>query len=246
MKPYYNVRELMMLDLSTIASINLDQVAPRTVTPAVVTHFLRAAKAYWKHDGDISRPHAELTSGKCSDGFVDVLRLLRYTPVCQLFGRELALELYFLDKNHSRHQQAEWVVGSDHAGATISYSVAQRLKAIHDFTEKADAGRKKIQLWKRHEIPDGQAVLQVEELITTLSTLEAVRKGIRRGNSAPVEFVDAILTVVNRSGELNFEGSPILSLVEYNINVWEPDACPLCAQGSPRIKPKQNWEALTG
>lgn len=243
---YYSISDLMKLDMEEIAVINSDRVAGGTVTPAVVTHFLTAAEAYWKHDGDISKPHAELTSGKCSDGFVDVLRLLVHTPVCHLFGRELSSRLSFMGDKHERWNRTKWVIGSDHAGATISYAVAQQMKVKHGFTEKADRDGKKIQNWKRHEIQDGQAVLQVEELITTMATVDAVRCGVRSGNTAEVEFVDAILTVVNRSGETHYEGSPIISLVNYQINVWEPDKCPLCAQGSPRVKPKHNWDTLTG
>ncbi len=241
----YSVPELLALNMDVIARIRPERVAPRTVKPEVVMHFLRQAESLWMHDGDMSRPHAELTSGKCSDGFINVMGLLRYVPVCELLARELVYGLLFCDYSHERYDSAEWVIGSDHAGATISYAVARRLFAQHEFTEKADRNGQKIQLWKRHQIPAGQAVLQVEELITTAATLIAVRNGIKAGNNAPVEFVNAILTVVNRSGETQFEGSPIISLVDFDIHVWEPDQCPLCAAGSPRLKPKKNWAALT-
>jgi len=237
--------DLLALDMSAIAKLDLHRVAPNTVTPEVVTHFFRQAEAYWQHDGDLSKPHAELTSGNCSDGFVDVLRLLRYTPVCELFARELVYALLFHGNDHSTYSSVDWVVGSDHAGAGISHSVACRLRAQHDFTEKADCGNVKRQVWKRHQIPAGQKILQVEELITTFATLEAVRRGLNEGNLEPVDYADAILTVVNRSGQTHFGGSPILSLVDFDIKVWQPDKCPLCAAGSPRLKPKKNWAALT-
>ena len=143
----------------------------------------------------------------------------------------------------------DWVIGSAHAAATISYSFAQELKAKHDFTEK---GPEKTQEWKRHVILPEETVLQVEELITTAGTLEAVRKGIRdnnkeeRGNEYEIKFAPVVMTLVHRSDIYEFEGSPILYLIHYDIETWKQDKCPLCKEGSKKVKPKKIWEKLTG
>lgn len=135
-----------------------------------------------------------------------------------------------------------WVIGSEHAGATFSHSVALTLGSMHDFTEK---GEEKTQVWKRFDIKPEEIVLQVEELITTTGTLQAVRDGIRRGNSSPVTFAPVSLTLIHRSSIYEFENAPILYLAHYDINVWEPLDCPLCAAGSKRMRPKQHWKELT-
>jgi orotate phosphoribosyltransferase len=136
-----------------------------------------------------------------------------------------------------------WVVGSDHAGATLSYAVAAALQSQHDFTEK---GPDKTQIWKRFTIYQEQDVLQVEELVTTTGTLQAVREGIKAGNKYPVWFVPVALTLIHRSSQHQFEDGPILYLAHFDIETWEPSECPLCKAGSKRIKPKQNWAELTG
>jgi orotidine-5'-phosphate decarboxylase len=232
--------ELLRTNLEWTRSLNPEKVAPGAVTQGVVTHFLKQANAFWMHDGDPKRPHVRLTSGKHSDGFVNVLKLLVHTPVCMMFARELVGRL-----RQSFPLDPEWVVGSDHAGVSISMPVAILTNAKYDFTVKADKDGRKIQKWRGHRIEPGEMVLQVEELITTFATTDAVRTGILEANGATA-FHPALLTVVNRSGHKEYEGRPIISLAEYDISTWEPDDCELCRKGSPVLLPKDNWAQLVG
>ena len=208
------------------------------LSPEEIRHIFETCDALWLHDGDMSKPHAELTSGKCSNGFVDVLRVLRYTNLCQILADQLV---------HRLHEQrggiVDWVIGSDHAGATLSFAVAAHLNALHDFTEK---GPDKAQIWKRFEVRPGEVVLQVEELVTTTGTLQAVRNGVRAGNPHPVTFAPLTMCLVHRAPVYEFDGSPIVSLVHWDIQTWTPEECPLCAADSPRLRPKQHWAQLTG
>jgi len=203
---------------------------------AEIDHIFRLADALWLHGGDPRKPHALLTSGKHSDGFVDVLRALKYTPICDLMGALL------MQKVTEHHHKINWVVGSDHAGAVLSYSVALHLAAKHDFTEK---GPDKAQVWKRFSILPDESVLQVEELITTTGTLQAVREGIRQAHPYPINFAPVVATLIHRSDQYEFQGSPIIYLRHLDIKTWEADKCPLCAQGSVAIRPKENWALLT-
>ncbi len=201
-----------------------------------IDHIFRLADALWLHNGDPRKPHALLTSGKHSDGFVDVLRALKYTPICDL------MSVLLMEKIIKHCRKIDWVVGSDHAGAVLSYSVALHLAAKHDFTEK---GPDKTQVWKRFTIQPEESVLQVEELITTTGTLQAVREGIRQAHPYPINFAPVVATLIHRSDQYEFQGSPIIYLRHLDINTWEVDKCPLCAQGSAAIRPKENWALLT-
>lgn len=221
----------------------------QSLTAENFDHIFKACDALWLHSGDPREPHAELTSGKCSNGFVDVLRVLRYTNLCSILAEQLmnklVNELATLETASTDGQLPyfDWVVGSDHAGATLSFAVAQIMGAQHDFTEK---GPDKTQIWKRFVINPDEPILQVEELVTTTGTLQAVRDGLRRGHSHQLKFFPAVLTLVHRSQAHEFEGSPIIYLRHYDIETWEPADCPLCSQGSKRLRPKQNWAELTG
>lgn len=234
-----------MLNLCAINTIQdlkaTDAVALKnhTITNEEVRHLFELCDALWLHSGNPADPHAELTSGKCSDGFIDSLRALRYSYLCQFLADQLVKKM---NTEHGELPRPAWVIGSDHAGATFSHSVALTLGSLHDFTEK---GEGKTQVWKRFEIKPDETVLQVEELITTTGTLQAVREGIRKGNSAPVAFAPVSLTLIHRSPIYEFEDTPILYLAHYDIKVWEPSVCPLCAAGSKKLRPKQNWKELS-
>ncbi|MFC1595211.1 hypothetical protein ACFL3E_02175 [Patescibacteria group bacterium] len=222
-----------------------DYYSDRDISEDELSHIFTLCDALWLHSGDPKQPHAELTSGKCSDGFVDVLRVLCFTNLCEIFGNMLVNNFRRYMGSQLKTTNADWVIGSDHAGADLSHSVALELLSKHDFTEK---GPDKTQVWKRFTIQPEEVVLQVEELITTTKTLRAVREGIRNGNPYPVQFTPVVMTLVHRSDTYEFEGFPILYGIHYDIKTWEPKECPLCAQGSKRMRPKtiEGWAKLTG
>lgn len=225
------------MNLAQLRQIDPQEFWP--MQPEEFDHIFKECDALWLHSGDPKDPHAELTAGDCSDGFVDTLRVLRFTNLCQIMAAQLAQKLRMTPGRSA----VDWVVGSDHAGATFSYAVAAKLGAQHDFTEK---GPGKTQIWKRFVIGPDEVVLQVEELMTTTHTLQAVREGIRAGNPGPVRFFPLSLGLVHRSLVYEFEGGPILFFRHYDIRKWKPEDCPLCKAGSKRIRPKQNWAELTG
>lgn len=247
-----NVRDLnadiRSMDMAALRHLTLSQGLMRDITPEEFDHIFKTCDALWLHNGDPKAPHAELTSGKCSDGFVDVLRVLKNANLCEIFSYQL-MRRYLSLINGGR---VDWIIGSDHAGATLSYSLAVRLMAQHDFTEKGDKGTadEGKQIWKRFRIEPEEEVLQVEELVTTTKTLQAVRDGIREGNAkpvtGPVTFKPFVLCLVHRSDIYFFDNHPIVYVRHFDIKTWEPKDCPLCAVGSPRIKPKKNWAQLTG
>lgn len=224
--------------------LNIDTLIPEShhLTPEEITHLFKIAGALWQHEPGSGKPHAVLTSGLHSDGFIDTLELLTYTPVCDRLAQQLAAEI-----RRVYNGPVDWVIGSDHAGADLSQSVARVLKARHAFTEKEKAADGEVQTWKRHAIEEGEIVLQIEELITTMTTLSRVRAGIAAGNKYPVTYAPVAGVAVNRSSHTSFESTPIVQLVNYSFTTYQPDACALCKEGSEAInKPKLNWKRLTG
>lgn len=231
-------KDVLNMNLAELRNLALKDF-DRDLSPAEFRHVLEECGALWLHSGNPADSHAELTSGKCSDGFADVLWVLRYSNLCEIMAGQL---VRLLRRNYDGFP--DWVIGSDHAGADLSHDVARLLNAQHDFTEK---GEGKSQVWKRFAIKPGEVVLQVEELITTTGTLHAVREGIRAGNRGePVSFLPLTLALVHRSDVYEFEGDPILHAAHYDIKTWVPEECPLCKLGSKRIRPKDNWAMLNG
>ncbi|MBI4215660.1 MAG: orotidine-5'-phosphate decarboxylase [Parcubacteria group bacterium] len=228
---------LVVKNLTELRQLKAENLLNYQFTAEDFRHLFELCDALWLHNGDPKDPHAELTSGLCSNGFIDTLRVLQYPNLCDILGYQLACKI---KEHYAGH--IDWVVGSDHAAATLSFTTAKWLSAKHDFTEK---GPDKTQVWKRFTIEPTEIVLQVEELVTTTGTLQAVRNGIRTGNAHPVTFAPVVITAIHRSDISELEGSPILYLAHYDIQNWDPKVCPLCAAGSQHLRPKQNWKQLT-
>jgi hypothetical protein len=218
----------------------------------LIEHLLTVAGALWRHEHDgltdeelrvlkHLKPHAGLSAGGCSTGYLDSVKALKYTPLQMLIAQEHVRRIRTVYKG-----PIHWVVGSDHAAATYSSFVALCLEAKHDFTEKALVGDQERQLWRRHSIAEGEVVLQCEELSTTGSTPKRVARGVQESCDFPVNWAPLYAFAINRIGSSEYLGKPIVSVSTFNMQTWaSPDVCPLCNSGSKRIgKPKLEWQKL--
>lgn len=233
--------EEQILDIATLGDV-LELTAAdfvgRRMSPAEFAHIVNlCGQAFWRHDGNPRRPHALLTSGKHSSGFVNCTPPLSYGNVLDIMAAEMVKEI-----TERCSGPIHWVVGSSYAAITLSQRVAAMLgNARHGFTEK---GEGKEQIWSRFVIDPGERVLRVEELMTTALTARMVTEGIRAGNPTPVDFVPFVVTLVHRSSETNVDGADIIYPFHFDIETWEAGDCPLCRQGSEAIRPKANWPQL--
>jgi len=201
--------------------------------------------AYWMHGGNASDPHAELTSGKCSNGFFDCLRVLKYVNLSEVLANRLARKI----RKTIGDQRIDWVIASPMAGITFGHDVARSLGAeVFMFTEK-DPNQKGKMLWNRMAIPESAKVLQVEELTTTSRTLNAVREAIDSGNPNPVNWLPYIGILVHRPPKLpvlSYRDRGVISLIEKEVWAVDQSECHLCKNGSVRFRPKTHWKELTG
>lgn len=205
--------------------------------------------AAWMHDGDPTKPHAELTSGLCSNGYFDCPRVLCHPDVAQELAWRFVDLLEYKEDEGVEFGKVDWVIGSAYAAITFSYEFAHILGAIHGFTEKdpADPTGKKM-LWRRMQIPAGARVLQIEELVTTSHTFREVRRAIEEGNIEPVEFLPVVGALAHRPPKLpaDYGDVKVVALLEKEVWAMKPEDCPLCKTGSRRLRPKSNWAELTG
>lgn len=245
-------------DVAGLRRLVLASFGGREMTLKEYEHIARLCDGYWMHDGDPTKPHAVLTSGLCSNGFIDSLRFLEYPNLAEIFAFKLwekARQVY--------DGPVDWIIGSSYAAITFSWELARRWGATHGFTEKLEVVQadgtpvSSSQVWRRRFIPRGSVTMQGEELATTNKTTKEVRDALRVGNTDPttgevveVTFAPISVLLVDRSveGLTMIEDTPVVSLFRVE-GIWaKPEAeCPLCAQGSERIKkPKANWARLTG
>ncbi len=234
---------------------NLHQVNPNNykhlcIRPEEILRWLINENAYWIYEGPPipNKAHAELTTGLCSDGFFDVLKILRYPNITEILGNQLACKIR--TETGIWMGNVDWVVSSPYAAITLGHEVAKVFKATFLMAEKdlADLKRKKM-IWSRMTIPAGARVLRIEELVTTSGTFKEVTRAVQEGNRIkPVIFIPIVGTIIHRPEKIPTEYGDIkvISLVEKEIKNYKPEECPYCKVGSPRYSPKTNWAELTG
>lgn len=217
----------------------------KILSKAGVLKCFDACDAAWMHDDDPKNPHAELTSGKCSNGFFDCMRVLCRANLNEILALQLVRKL----RAENLIGKIDWVIGSPYAAITFSYEVAKALGAIHAFAEKDPSDPKgKKMVWRRMKIPEGANVLQIEELITTSGTFKEIRRAVKEGNPDPVNFLPVIGALVHRPPKLpaDYGDIKVIALVEKEVWAVEQNECELCKAGSKRLRPKANWAELTG
>lgn len=211
-----------------------------------ILEWFKLCDAYWMHDGDPKKPHAELTSGKCSNAFFDCLRVLKYVNLSEILATQLANKIRSVI---GYHQQVDCVIGSPMAGITFSHDVARALKAsVFMFTEK-DPNDKDKMIWNRVTIPHDKTVLQIEELTTTSKTLNAVKEAVDSGNVVPVKWLPYVGILVHRPPKLpvdRYGDREVISLIAKEVWAVDQSECHLCKAGSKRVRPKTHWNELTG
>jgi orotate phosphoribosyltransferase len=203
--------------------------------------------ALWIHDGNPKRPHALLTSGKHSSGFFNS-GLVTEDPclimaACADLVGAVAEEINLFPLTH--------VIGSALGAIVMSHCMALSIQGIKlgpclsSFTEKVDSDGAIRMVLKRSTLGQGAEILVVEDVLTTGGSLEHTIEAVTQagGHAAPV-----IAVLVNRSGLKTVRGGrKVISLIDEHMPIWESKACPLCAQGSEAIRPKDaaNWARLS-
>ncbi len=228
--------ELLALDPAKFYAKNLREEE--------IIHCFELCDAAWQHSGNPKDPHAVLTSNLCSNGFYDSLRVLRYIVLSEIMAVQLAKKIRAVIGD----QKVDWVIGSPMAGITFSHDVAKALGAtISMFVEK-DPNNPGKMLWNRMAIPEGATVLQIEELTTTSKTLNAVQEAVNLGNPYPVNWLPYVGILVHRPPKLVscYGEREVISLINKEVWAVPQSACTLCRQGSEKVKPKTNWDKLTG
>ncbi len=214
------------------------------VSPETILYWFEVLDAGWIYHGDpdSAKPHAELTSGKCSNGYFNCRKVMCYPRLAEI----LAVQLY--RKLITLLAPDLIVIGSAYSAITFSYEVARAFGAPHFFVEKDPADPKGKKMIFKEEISGSSRVLQIEELITTMGTTQAVRKAVFEKNPEPIIILKIVGTCIHRPEKLpaDLGDRQVVALVEKEISTWDPEQCPYCKVGSPRVRPKGNWAQLVG
>lgn len=75
------------MNLNGLLNLKPDDFKNVDVSTEEILSWFDICDAYWAHSGNASDPHAELTSGMCSNGFFDCLRVLKYVILVGNLGK---------------------------------------------------------------------------------------------------------------------------------------------------------------
>ena len=79
----------------------------------------------------------------------------------------------------------------------------------------------------------GTTAVVVEDVVTTGGSTREVISVLRNAGAQVV----AAGSIIDRSGGTVDLGVPRAALVTLEVTAWPQESCPLCAQGSPVVKP---------
>lgn len=211
------------------------------------TNFIETAKlcsAYWIHNGDLTKPHVELASGLCSNGFIRMALILQYQNLSYILAREILKNL----PSVVELEKIDWVIGSAYSALGLSKDVAIILGAQWAPMQK-DANER--QVWVHPQIPKNETVLHIEDVVSTGKAAVEVRDALGSANIIPYVPVLASRSIDKPQQEITAQilkhGIVFCPLFHFK-EFWAvpPAECPLCACDSVRLKPKvgNNWAQL--
>jgi orotate phosphoribosyltransferase len=173
--------------------------------------------------GALMRGHFVLTSGLHSPNYLQCALVLQHTQHAETLGRSIA--------GGYGDRRISSVVAPAIGGIVIGHEVARALGARSLFAERDADGE--MTLRRGFTLGEDERVLVVEDVITTGgSTRETIEAVINAGGK-----VVAAASIIDRSGGTADVGVPRSALATLKVETYDPNSCPLCAEGSVAVKP---------
>lgn len=175
--------------------------------------------------GALKEGHFLLASGLHSDRYVEKFDLLRRPKETEVVCREIA--------ERFRGESVDVVVGPTTGGILIAFEVARQLGVLAAYAERWDDGRPDREVRRGTRFEPGTRVLVVDDILTTGGS---VRETLSALALHQVEVI-AIAVLVDRSGGHIDLGVPLVALMTLDVATWDSEACPLCREDVPLVKP---------
>jgi orotate phosphoribosyltransferase len=176
----------------------------------------------FRSSGALLEGHFRLSSGLHSSGYLQCALVLQHPRHAAVLGEAVARIV--------AHLRPETVLSPALGGLIIGHEVARALGARAIFAERVDGA---LTLRRGFAIAGKERVLVVEDVVTTGGS---TRETLQVAKAAGAQLVGAA-AIVDRSGGAARVEVPLHALLEVSLPTYEPDRCPLCAQGMAIQKP---------
>jgi orotate phosphoribosyltransferase len=176
----------------------------------------------FRQSGALLDGHFRLSSGLHSTGYLQCALVLQHPDHAEALGRAIA--------DRTRDLKATVVLSPALGGVVIGQEVGRALGVRAIFAERQDGT---LTLRRGFTLSSDDRVLVVEVVLTTGgSTRETMQVAAAAGGR-----VVGAASIVDRSGGAARFDVPFVALLDVSLPTYQPDACPLCAQGLPVVKP---------
>jgi orotate phosphoribosyltransferase len=176
----------------------------------------------FRRSGALLEGHFRLTSGLHSPGYLQCALVLQHPRDAEALGAALGRRI--------RSLGAQAVLSPALGGIVIGQEVGRALGVRAIFAERQDGA---LTLRRGFSLEPGEKVLVVEDVVTTGGS---TRETIEVARGAGAEVVGAC-SIVDRSGGNRQLDVPYHALLPMDVKTYAPEACPLCAQQIPVVKP---------
>jgi len=175
----------------------------------------------FKKTGALLEGHFVLTGGLHSPHYFQCAKVLQYPEFAGVLCAQIVTQY--------EGRSPDAVIAPALGGIVVGQEVGRQMNLRTMFTERKDGS---MQLRRGFSIGPGEKVLVCEDVVTTGGSVTEVL-GIVRDMGGVVAGIGAIVDRSGgKSGLEDFFAPLVLDVLAYR-----PEACPLCATGSPAIKP---------
>ncbi|MDP8299070.1 MAG: orotate phosphoribosyltransferase [Candidatus Tantalella remota] len=178
----------------------------------------------FKKSGAYQQGHFKLSSGRHSGAYLQCALVLQDPLIAARMCAVLAQKFV--------PDAPDVILGPAMGGIILAYELARPLKARAIFTERTPEG--KMALRRGFRVTPANKVLIAEDVLTTGKSVKEVISLLREDGVTPIGIASLI---DRRSSQVDFSGIKVESLIKLDVPTFEEDACPLCQEGIPIIKP---------
>ena len=183
----------------------------------------------FRRSGALLEGHFRLTSGLHSPGYLQCALVLQKPEVAEKLGKAIA--------EHTKGLAPTVVLSPALGGVVIGHEVGRALGVRAIFAERQDGV---LTLRRGFTLSEHDRALVVEDVVTTGGSTKETMK-VAQASGALV--VGAASIVDRRAADHRTDRPaagfdvPYTALLTFSLPTYEPDVCPLCAQGLPVVKP---------
>ena len=178
----------------------------------------------FEKSGALLKGHFLLTSGLHTPVYWEKSLVIQYPAYTEKLCKMIA--------GHFRKSGAQVVAGPTTPGVIIAYETARQLGIRSIFAERDESGSGRV-FRRGFSIAPGEKVLIVDDILTTGSSVSEVIAAVKELGGA---IVGVGVLVLRAAQEPDFS-VPFYACHRTEVVTYQPDKCPLCAQGVPLVKP---------